>query len=75
MPFFICSMEWQPVTSSFIEALAHDPEQSVTHVKMRNGREYSYSGVSRDEHDDFQNAESVGTHYNAHIKGRQRVTR
>lgn len=39
-------------------------------VKFRNGSAYDYSGVTPEQHQAFVNAESVGSHFHNHIRGK-----
>lgn len=39
-------------------------------VQFKNGTSYSYSGVPADTHKKLMDAESVGKHFNEHIKGK-----
>lgn len=60
--------EHTPVTSSFIESLGY--EGDVLEVKFKNGSVGRHTGVSVDDHQALLNAESVGRHYGAHIRGK-----
>lgn len=63
-------MQHQPVTSTLLESIAHDGDQTLE-VKFRSsGKVYRHTGVSADDFAAFQNAESHGQHYNRHIRGK-----
>lgn len=47
-------------------------KDGVMSVKFKSSPDkvYDYPGVTQAEHDAFVNAKSIGTHFYAHIKGR-----
>jgi hypothetical protein len=51
------------------DAIAHDPETNELHVRFKNGKRYLHRDVTVNDHQDLMNAESLGKHYNARIKG------
>lgn len=62
-------MEWHPVDSSQIQSVAHDPETKTLHVKFHHGDSiYQYTGVTPEIFANLKGAESVGKHFNAHIR-------
>ena len=61
-------MNFTPVESSNIAGIAYDGEGTL-HVQFKNGSIYAYQGVPPEKHDELMNAGSVGSHFNAHIKG------
>lgn len=63
-------MDLTPVTSSSIEAIGHDPEKFELHVKFRSGATHVYSAVSVENHAAFLGAESIGSHFHKHIRGK-----
>lgn len=62
-------MKRQPVTSSNIVSVGHDPEKDELHVEFRGGNVYIYSGVDADKHAAMMKADSVGGFFHANIKG------
>lgn len=59
----------KPVKSSSIAKVGHNPATGVLSVLFHNGSTYDHAGVSADEAAALLNAESVGSHYNKHIRG------
>lgn len=59
-----------PVKSSNIEAIGHDPKANELHVKFKDGGHYIYADAAADHHNSMLNAESVGSYFHAHIKGK-----
>lgn len=59
-----------PVQSSNIEAIGHDPVTNELHVKFKTGATHIYAGVTAEQHDAMRDAESVGKHFHAHVKGK-----
>lgn len=60
----------QPVSSSQIRAIGHDPERSMLAIQFNHGAMavYQYPGVSADTFKAFQAAKSIGTFFGQHIK-------
>lgn len=58
----------QAVQSTNIAAIGHDG--SATYIQFHNGAVWKYRGVSPEQHDALQAAESVGKHFNAHFEGK-----
>lgn len=65
----------QPVTSSTISHIGHDPNLNRLTIKFHNGGTYSYDGVSADEHKALLNAPSVGKHFAAHVRPKYKATK
>lgn len=63
-------MKHAPVKSSQIESVAHDPDAKVLEIKFKSGAHYEYQGVSSADHQALMDAESVGKHFGAHIRGK-----
>lgn len=55
------------VKSSNIHAIGW--KDGMLMVRFKNGTEYHYYDVPEDEHKKLMAAESVGKHFNQHIKG------
>lgn len=62
-------VEMKPVKSSNIAAVGYDPEAKTLRVAFLNGSVYTYHDVDADKHAALMGADSVGGHFNAHIKG------
>lgn len=60
----------QPVKSSVITSIGHDPEKQILEVKFKNGKTYTYDKVSEDDHAALIGAESVGRAFNEFKAGR-----
>ena len=56
------------VKSSNIHAIGW--ADNMLKVRFKNGTEYHYYDVPEKVHADLMSAESVGKHFNAHIKGK-----
>jgi hypothetical protein len=64
-------LRYEPVNSSFIKSIAHSGG-SVMYVKFKNGKEYSYSGITPSMYQAIKTAPSVGQAINdLRIKGVQ----
>lgn len=63
------SVEMKSVKSSNISAIGFSPETKELHVAFTNGTRYVYHDVDADKHTELMSADSVGRHFNAHIKG------
>ena len=63
-------MNMQPVESSVISHVGHDPETNTMHVKFHSGQKYEYSGVTEEDHANFVESTSIGRHFNNHIAGK-----
>ena len=67
-------MKMTPVKSSNIEAIGYNSATLDLFVEFKNGKTFSYKYVSRSEHSDLIQSESVGKHFNQFIKpGREVV--
>jgi hypothetical protein len=60
----------KPVKSSNVEAIGHNPHTLELHVRFKNGGHYVYQGVLPEHHLTLLQAESIGKHIAAHIKGK-----
>jgi len=61
-------MDYVPVTSSNVAAIAYDPVTSTLGVRFLNGSEYHYFGVPQDVFESLRAASSVGTYLNTTVK-------
>lgn len=57
-----------PVKSSSLAKMGHDPKTSVLSVEFKSGETYHYAGVSSDQHAKLMSAESIGSHFQKHIR-------
>lgn len=57
-----------PVKSSSIAAIGHDLEKQELHVQFHSGATYVYSGVSAEKHQAFVDADSIGSHFQRHVR-------
>lgn len=63
----------QPVTSSSISRIGHDPANQHLYVdfgKAEKPSVYRYDGVTADQHTALLGAPSVGQHFIGNIKGK-----
>ena len=63
-------IQMNPVKSSNIAEIGHDPETSTMHVTFSNGTTYAYDGVSADDHAAFAGSDSPGSHFAKNIRGK-----
>lgn len=57
-----------PVKSDSIAAVKHDPVSRTLTVEFKNGGRYTYADVSAHQHATLMGAESVGMHFQKHIR-------
>jgi len=62
-------MNWLPVKSSNIEAVAYDPEKKILSVRFIKSGIYHYFDVPQNIFDELRDAESVGKYFAEWIKG------
>ena len=60
--------KWNLVDSSFIKSVKYNKSLKILELKLRNGQEYSYSGVSENTYRNFMKSESKGDFFNRIIK-------
>jgi hypothetical protein len=63
----------KPVTSEAIRAIGYDPASKTARIEFSNGRIHDYPGTEPGDHDALVAADSIGRHFNAHIRGRNHV--
>jgi hypothetical protein len=63
-------VEFTPVASSMIGAVAYDDERRDLHVRFASGQTYTYADVPREVFEALLAAESAGRYLNASVKGR-----
>jgi len=60
----------EPVRSSNIAEIGHDPSTNTLRVKFVGGRTAEYPGVTSEQHAALMGAHSIGSHlWHNHIKG------
>lgn len=64
-----------PVVSSNIVSIGHDPDTSELHVEFSNGSKYIYHGISADQHAALVGAKSIGSHLHNQIKTKAKSVR
>jgi hypothetical protein len=62
-------MEMQPVESSNIKAIGHDPETSTLRVEFKNGGIYEFP-ASAEDHAALMASPSKGKHFYKHFRGK-----
>lgn len=63
-------MNMQPVTSSQIAAVGHDPETNTLRIEFKKGGVYEYEGVSAEEHQALIGAESIGRYFGQNLRSK-----
>jgi KTSC domain len=58
----------QPVQSSNIAAVSHDPFTNTLRVQFRSGKTFDYPDTNQDEFRAMMNAQSIGSHFANVIK-------
>lgn len=56
------------VESSVIAAIGYSRRTRILEVEFKSGRVYRYFGVSRYRRDRLMTADSIGRHFNSHIR-------
>jgi hypothetical protein len=60
-------MNFDPVDSSLLDAVAYDETTSTLRVQFKNGTQYEYSGVPIAVYHGLLRATSSGVYFNAHV--------
>lgn len=69
-------IDLHPVQSSNIQMVGYDPNTKELHVLFHSGASiYVYQQVPDDEYEAFVSADSLGRHFNQHIKNEYQFTR
>lgn len=63
-------MKMEPVISSHIASVAHDPTTNTMTVLFRDGSRFHYADISAEKHQQLMAASSIGKHFAQHIKGK-----
>lgn len=64
-----------PVKSSHIKEIGHDPVTNTLHMRFTDGGLYHFAGVSAEKHAALMAADSIGSHFAKHIKGKHEHTK
>lgn len=62
--------EMREVESSNIAAIGHSAAENALYVRFHSGDTWRYDGVDAATAQKLHEAESVGRHFHAHIKGK-----
>ena len=68
-------VERQPVQSSNVKSVGHDPKTNTLAVEFKDGSVYHYHDVPKDVHESLVSAKSVGGFIHANIKGAYKHSR
>jgi hypothetical protein len=68
-------MDWQPLDSKMLAAVAYVPETGTLYLRFRSGEIYRYFDFPEDQYQAFFQAESRGRYFLSHIRGRFRYQR
>ena len=60
----------QPVKSSNVKSVGHDPDTNTLSVEFRDGSIYYYHDVPKDIHESLVSSKSIGGYIHANIKGK-----
>jgi hypothetical protein len=66
-------MEWKPVKSSMLTAIAYDG--NTLYVRYRGGKVYAHAGVPREKYETLMFSTSKGEYFNRHIRPHYPVSR
>lgn len=61
--------DWQPLSSSNLNAMRYDPVEQNLQIRFTSGRTYSYGSVPQSVADGLAQADSPGQYFNSNIKG------
>ncbi len=64
----------QPVQSSNIKSVGHDPHTNTLEIEFHSGKVYQFSDVNVDEHAALLRARSIGSHLSHVIKPSKAVS-
>jgi len=63
-------MEMQPVESSNVAEIGHDPETQKLHIRFKDGSLHEYSDVPAETHEELMMADSKGRYVHENLKDR-----
>jgi KTSC domain len=61
-------MNYDPVKSSILDAVAYDDRSSTLRVRFKNGTQYEYSGLPATVYRGLLTAKSSGIYFDANVK-------
>ena len=61
-------MDRKSVSSSLLASVGYDPDEQVLEVELQDGKIYQYREVPEKAYRDLMNADSLGRHFNHHIR-------
>jgi KTSC domain len=61
--------EMMIVTSAFIAEIGYNPADQAALVRTKNGNVYRVP-MNQDQYEEFRAAESIGKHYNTHLRSK-----
>lgn len=61
-------MKREPVTSSNLLAVGHDPKTKTLEVEFQSGRVYTYAGVSAQRKTALLKAPSLGSYFHKNVR-------
>lgn len=61
-------VEMEPVVSSYIAEIGHDPDDERLFVNFNSGAEWSYGGVTAETYDQMRTSTSIGSFFHENIK-------
>jgi hypothetical protein len=67
--------KWVSIDSSFISDVAYSAPTQMFEIRMKNGSEYTFSGVPEAIYQNFLDADSKGQFFNSIIKKRYKMSR
>lgn len=65
----------KPVESRSIAAVGHDPGRRVLSIRFKSGETYHYQDVGEHHHAALIGAQSIGAHFQKHIRNRFKGTK
>lgn len=68
-------MDWQPLDSRMLAAVAYEPATTTLCLRFRSGEIYAYFDFPEAQYQEFLRAESRGRYFLSHIRGRYRYQR
>lgn len=68
-------MNWMPVSSSNLSAVAYDAVSSTLYIRFHSSGTYAYYGVPSSVYSGLMAASSHGSYHAAHIKNSYRYQR
>lgn len=66
-------MQWTPLQSSNLAAMAYDPDTQTLAVEFKGGGRYQHDGVPPQVADGLRTAESAGKYYHLFLRNEYNV--